>query len=131
MIRIFSKAAFQFGPGANRNGDIDSFITVPGTFQDMPDKYKDDKTFKLALKCGMVNVIDNKAAQVIAEETTTSSVDIDPIKAYYEKLKMMNANEVSIEAEKYSVIYNKNDKLSETKKKVFEAYKLANTTPEE
>lgn len=131
MIRIFSKAAFQFGPGANRNGDIDSFITVPGTFQDMPDKYKDDKTFKLALKCGMVNVIDNKAAQVIAEETTTSSVDIDPIKAYYEKLKMMNANEVSIEAEKYSVIYNKNDKLSEAKKKVFEAYKLANTTPEE
>lgn len=131
MIRIFSKAAFQFGPGANRNGDIDSFITVPGTFQDMPDKYKDDKTFKLALKCGMVNVIDNKAAQVIAEETTTSSVDIDPIKAYYEKLKMMNADEVSIEAEKYSVIYNKNDKLSETKKKVFEAYKLANTIPEE
>lgn len=131
MIRIFSKAAFQFGPGANRNGDIDSFITVPGTFQDMPDKYKDDKTFKLALKCGMVNVIDNKAAQVIAEETTTSSVDIDPIKAYYEKLKMMNADEVSIEAEKYSVTYNKNDKLSETKKKVFEAYKLANTIPEE
>lgn len=131
MIRIFSKAAFQFGPGANRNGDIDSFITVPGTFQDMPDKYKDDKTFKLALKCGMVNVIDNKAAQVIAEETTTSSVDIDPIKAYYEKLKMMNADEVSIEAEKYNVTYNKNDKLSETKKKVFEAYKLANTTPEE
>lgn len=131
MIRIFSKAAFQFGSGANRNGDIDSFITVPGTFQDMPDKYKDDKTFKLALKCGMVNVIDNKAAQVIAEETTISSVDIDPIKAYYEKLKMMNANEVSIEAEKYSVTYNKNDKLSETKKKVFEAYKLANTTPEE
>lgn len=131
MIRIFSKAAFQFGPGANRNGDIDSFITVPGTFQDMPDKYKDDKTFKLALKCGMVNVIDNKAAQVIAEETTISSVDIDPIKAYYEKLKTMNANEVSIEAEKYSVTYNKNDKLSETKKKVFEAYKLANTTPEE
>lgn len=131
MIRIFSKAAFQFGPGANRNGDIDSFITVPGTFQDMPDKYKDDKTFKLALKCGMVNVIDNKAVQVIAEETTISSVDIDPIKAYYEKLKMMNANEVSIEAEKYSVTYNKNDKLSETKKKVFEAYKLANTTPEE
>lgn len=131
MIRIFSKAAFQFGPGANRNGDIDSFITVPGTFQDMPDKYKDDKTFKLALKCGMVNVIDNKAAQVIAEEITTSSVDIDPIKAYYEKLKMMNADEVSIEAEKYSVIYNKNDKLSETKKKVFEAYKLANTIPEE
>ena len=131
MIRIFSKAAFQFGPGANRNGDIDSFITVPGTFQDMPDKYKDDKTFKLALKCGMVNVIDNKAAQVIAEETTTFSVDIDPIKAYYEKLKMMNADEVSIEAEKYSVTYNMNDKLSETKKKVFEAYKLANTTPEE
>lgn len=131
MIRIFSKAAFQFGPGANRNGDIYQFITVPGTFQDMPDEFKNDKTFQLALKCGMVNVIDNKAAQVIAEETTISSVDIDPIKAYYEKLKMMNANEVSIEAEKYSVTYNKNDKLSETKKKVFEAYKLANTTPEE
>lgn len=131
MVRIFSKAAFQFGPGANKNGDIYQFITVPGTFQDMPDEFKNDKTFQLALKCGMVSIIDNKAAQVIAEETTISSVDIDPIKAYYEKLKMMNANEVSIEAEKYSVTYNKNDKLSETKKKVFEAYKLANTTPEE
>lgn len=131
MVRIFSKAAFQFGPGANKNGDIYQFITVPGTFQDMPDEFKNDKTFQLALKCGMVSIIDNKAAQVIAEETTISSVDIDPIKAYYEKLKMMNANDVSIEAEKYSVTYNKNDKLSETKKKVFEAYKLANTTPEE
>ena len=131
MIRIFSKAAFQFGPGANRNGDIDSFITVPGTFQDMPDKYKDDKTFKLALKCGMVNVIDNKAAQVIAEETTISSVDIDPIKEYYEKLKMMDTESVYAEAEKLGVDSKKNEKLSEFKKRVFEAYKLANTTPEE
>ena len=131
MVRIFSKAAFQFGPGANKNGDIYQFITTPGTFQDMPDEFKNDKTFQLALKCGMVSIIDNKAAKTIAENTPITSVDIDPIKEYYEKLKMMNANEVSIEAEKYSVIYNKNDKLSETKKKVFEAYKLANTTPEE
>lgn len=131
MVRIFSKAAFQFGPGANKNGDIYQFITVPGTFQDMPDEFKNDKTFQLALKCGMVSIIDNKAAKTIAENTPITSVDIDPVKEYYEKLKVMNANEVSIEAEKYSVTYNKNDKLSETKKKVFEAYKLANTTPEE
>lgn len=131
MVRIFSKAAFQFGPGANKNGDIYQFITTPGTFQDMPDEFKNDKTFQLALKCGMVSIIDNKAAKTIAENTPITFVDIDPIKEYYEKLKMMDTESVYAEAEKFGVDSKKNEKLSEFKKRVFEAYKLANTTPEE
>ena len=37
-IRIFSKKAFAFGPGAVQGSDvIENFVTVPGTFQDMPE----------------------------------------------------------------------------------------------
>ena len=50
-MRIFSKKRFAIGPGAIRGTDkIELFVTNPGTFQDMPEKYKDDATFKLAVK---------------------------------------------------------------------------------
>lgn len=126
-MRIYSKAAFQLGPGANKSGDIDSFITVPNAFQDMPDRFANDKTFKLAVKCGMVTVINNEAKQVEVEnnEDKASNVDIDPVKQYYEKLKTMNKEDVASEADKLGIKVDMSEKFSEVKKKVFEAYKLS------
>lgn len=123
-MKIFSKAAFQFGPGANRSGDIDCFVTVPGTFQTMPDRFANDKTFKLAVKCGMVSIIESSAKQIEIEESEKpSNVDIDPAKQYKEKLKTMDREAVAAEAEKLGIKINLEEKLSEIKKVVYEAYK--------
>lgn len=125
-VRIFSKQAFQFGTGANRlTGDIDCFVTVPGSFQDMPEKFLTDKTFILAEKCGLVSVIKSSAQQKNAEETiVTQADDYDPAKAYYEKLKTMDRESAVEEGKKYNVAYDENEKLGTFKKRVFEAYKL-------
>ena len=56
-IRIYSKAAFAIGEGATRDGGIDQFITVPRSFQDMPEKYVTDKTFKSAVSAGLIITI--------------------------------------------------------------------------
>lgn len=127
MVRIYSKAAFQFGIGANRSGDIDCFVTVPNAFQDMPEKYTSDRTFQLAVKCGMVTVIDSKTVEQIkeTEADTTSAVDTDPVKMYYEKLKIMDRAATEEEAKKYNVELIKDEKLSLTKKRILEAYKIS------
>lgn len=123
-MKIYSKAAFQFGPGANKSGDIDCFVTVPFTFQTMPDRFANDKTFKLAKVSGMVSVVESTEKKIeIENNEEVTNVDIDPIKQYREKLKTMDRDSVASEAEKLGVKIDINDKLSEIKKVVFEAYK--------
>ena len=71
-IRIFSKRAFAIGPGASRDGSVDSFITVPNAIQDMPDKYENDKTFRHAVECGdiqIMNAPDAVASDSVADKT--------------------------------------------------------------
>lgn len=124
-IRIFSKKAFQFGTGANRSGDIECFVTVPGTFQNMPEKYMNDKTFKLAVKTGSVSIIDSTAKQKVAENTVvTSADDVDPAKQYYDKLKTMDRESTIEEAKQYGLSIEDGEKLGTFKKRILEAYKL-------
>lgn len=126
-VRIFSKKAFQFGTGANRlTGEIDCFVTTPGAFQNMPEKFLEDKTFKLALKTGSVSIINNNIEQNKAEDSVvTQADDYDPTKAYYEKLKTMNRESAIEEGKKYNVEIEGDEKLGVYKKRVFEAYKLS------
>ena len=126
-VRIFSKKAFQFGTGANRlTGEIDCFVTVPGTFQSMPEKFLDDKTFKLAIKTGSVSIINNNIEQNKAEDSVVAQADdYDTTKAYYEKLKTMNREFAIEEGKKYNVEIEGDEKLGVFKKRVFEAYKLS------
>ena len=96
-IRIYSKKAFSIGPGANRvDGSVENFITTPLAFQDMPEKYKDDPTFKLAVSCGDITVIEKKAAVPSAaivepkkEEDKEEEVrETDyPVEKFYEELR--------------------------------------------
>lgn len=134
-IRIYSKKAFSIGPGANRtNGSVENFVTVPMSFQDMPEKYKDDPTFKLAVSCGDITVIEKKAvvpsATIIEpkkeedKEDETSDI-VDPVEKFYEELKGKKADEVKELAEKYGAEFVPSDKLSVNKKRVLEAYKLS------
>ena len=139
-IRIYSKKAFSIGPGANRvDGSVENFITTPMAFQDMPEKYKDDPTFKLAVSCGDITVIEKKVAVPSAtivepekEEDEEGMPDgIDPVEKFYEELRGKKADEVKELAEKYGAEFIDGDKLSVNKKRVLEAYKLSLEDEEE
>ena len=130
-IRIYSKKAFSIGPGANRiDGSVENFITTPMAFQDMPEKYKDDPTFKLAVSCGDITVIEKKAtvssASVVEPENEEDeATESDAVEKFYEELRGKKAEEVKELAEKYGAEFIPDDKLSMNKKRVFEAYKLS------
>ena len=130
-IRIYSKKAFSIGPGANRiDGSVENFITTPMAFQDMPEKYKDDPTFKLAVSCGDITVIEKKAtvysASVVEPENEEDeATESDAVEKFYEELRGKKAEEVKELAEKYGAEFIPSDKLSMNKKRVFEAYKLS------
>ena len=134
-IRIYSKAAFAFGPGAQQGTDvIDSFVTVPGAFQDMPEKYTQDPTFKRAVQFHEVEIIEKKAfvqsQQVKAEVETTAEDEneddtaVDPVEKFYEELKGMNKEQTAELAKKYGAEFVEGDALKMNKKRVMEAYKL-------
>lgn len=134
-IRIYSKAAFAFGPGAQQGTDvIDSFVTVPGAFQDMPEKYTQDPTFKRAVQFHEVEIIEKKAfvqsQQVKAEVETTAKDEneddttVDPVEKFYEELKGMNKEQTAELAKKYGAEFVEGDALKMNKKRVMEAYKL-------
>ena len=130
-IRIYSKKAFSIGPGANRiDGSVENFITTPMAFQEMPEKNKDDPTFKLAVSCGDITVIEKKAtvssASVVEPENEEDeATESDAVEKFYEELRGKKAEEVKELAEKYGAEFIPSDKLSMNKKRVFEAYKLS------
>lgn len=137
-IRIYSKAAFAFGPGAQQGTDvIDSFVTVPGAFQDMPEKYTQDPTFKRAVQFHEVEIIEKKtfvqAQQTKAEIETTAKDEneddtaVDPVEKFYEELKGMNKEQTAELAKKYGAEFVEGDALKMNKKRVMEAYKLSIT----
>ena len=135
-IRIYSKAAFAFGPGAQQGTDvIDSFVTVPGAFQDMPEKYTQDPTFKRAVQFHEVEIIEKKdfvQAQQTKVEVETETEDkndddtaVDPVEKFYEELKGMNKEQTAELAKKYGAEFVEGDALKMNKKRVMEAYKLS------
>ena len=137
-IRIYSKAAFAFGPGAQQGTDvIDSFVTVPGAFQDMPEKYSQDPTFKRAVQFHEVEIIEKKAfiqAQKVKAEVETEAENkneddtaVDPVEKFYEELKGMNKEQTAELAKKYGAEFVEGDALKMNKKRVMEAYKLSIT----
>ena len=132
-IRIFSKKAFAFGPGAQQGTDvIDHFVTVPGTFQDMPDRYENDRTFKTAVRCGEVEIVKHEVKIPVAQVTTVTENKEDveaetekgSVEEFYEELKIKNKDEVKELAEKYGADFVDTDPLKANKKRVMEAYKL-------
>lgn len=133
-IRIYSKAAFAFGPGAQQGTDvIDSFVTVPGAFQDIPEKYTQDPTFKRAVQFHEVEIIEKKTfvqANKVEDETTAEDENedvtvVDPVEKFYEELKGMNKEQTAELAKKYGAEFVEGDALKMNKKRVMEAYKLS------
>ncbi len=129
-IRIFSKKAFAIGPGASRDGNgVEQFVTVPNAIQDMPEKYSDDPTFKLACSVGDIQVMNTNVSVNIPAVTSEKSFDDenskdDSVEQFYEELKTKSKDEVKELAKKYNAEFIESDKLSLNKKRVFEAYKI-------
>lgn len=138
-IRIYSKAAFAFGPGAQQGTDlIDSFVTVPGAFQDMPEKYTQDLTFKRAVQFHEVEIIEKQTfvqagqnaktevkVETEAEDENKVEDEVDPVEKFYEELKGMNKDQTAELAKKYGTEFVEGDALKMNKKRVMEAYKLS------
>lgn len=135
-IRIFSKKAFALGPGAAPNSTIiDSVITVPGSFQDIDERFMNDRTFKLAVKAGDITVINTPVTIIsgdFSDEPEKEAVKEEPVESneekiskFYEELKAMSREQVKELAKKYSAEFVDADKLSMNKRRVFEAFKLS------
>lgn len=139
-IRIWSRACFAIGPGASRDGRvIDSFMTVPGAFQDMDERYMEDPTFKAAVAAGDIQIMTTKpqiamdVKHVDVPEAPADAPDaqdddhVETIDEYKERVKAMSAEEVASECEKYGAEFVNSDKLKDNKRRLMEAYKLANS----
>lgn len=132
-VRILSKKAFAFGPGASRDGKtVDQFVTVPGAIQEIPKQYTKEKLFQLAVKEGSVVLMEGKV-----QIGTPTFRDVEPVveekspeEELKEMLKGMSKAEVKDLAKKYGAEFDEESKLSENKKRVLEAYKLTLTDEE-
>lgn len=138
-MRIYSKKAFALGEGANRYDDkVNSVITVPMTFQDIPDKLANDPTFKLAVKAGEITVIRNEAQASVPsnagnEENAENEAkeEVLSVEEFYEQLKPMSKEATKNLAEKYGAKFIDEDSLKVNKKRVLEAYRLYVNAEEE
>lgn len=130
-MKIYSKKAFAIGPGAQKGStEVECFVTVPCAFQNMPEKYVNDPTFKLAVQCGDITVVGNRAQQVEIENEhpeaeVSHTAAMDEFEAFYEELKGMSKEDALKLGEKYNVSPKKDEKVGQFKKRLFEAYKLA------
>lgn len=135
-IRIFSKRSFAIGPGAQQgNPEIETFVTVPGAFQDMPEKYENDPTFKLAVKAGEITVINNASVEKKLENDeqkaeVNDTASMTELEAFYEELKVKNREDTIELANKFGLEIKDGEKLSSFKKRIMEAYKLENGSEE-
>ena len=127
-IRIYAKKAFAIGPGAQRGtSDIDSFITVPGAFQELPAKYQDDPTYRLAVSAGDIVVVDGKAdeAELAGAPTGAEPPAQTEEEAFAAALKYLKSDKVNDLAEQYGVTIEDGDDLQGIKAKILTAYKAA------
>ena len=134
-IRIFSKKAFAFGPGADRSGGVDSFVTVPNAFQEMDEKYTVDPTYKLAVVCGDVipypaqtvvsGGIPNVDVPTVETPVVNDNKEDTTVEEFYENLKIASKETTKELAEKYGAQFIETDSLKLNKKRVMEAYKLS------
>lgn len=127
--RIFSKKAFAIGPGAEQGTDtIDLFTTIPGAFQDMPDRFKNDATFRLAVRCGDITVINNSTDEKRVEENSAARINdkaaVSVEKEFFEHLKTLDNKSTFEMGERYNLAIQNNEKLGAFKKRIFEAYKV-------
>lgn len=133
-MRIFAKRAFDLGTGINKfTGEIDTLVTIPMSFMDIPDDKKNHPLFKLAVDEGSIIVVDGKAEQKNIEDSldrgefknNNTKENMTTVEEYYELLKTKSKEEVLKEAKRLNVHLTGDESNNALKKKVFESYKIS------
>jgi hypothetical protein len=133
-MRIFAKRAFDLGTGINKfTGEIDTLVTIPMSFMDIPDDKKNHPLFKLAVDEGSIIVVDGKAEQKNIEDSldrgefknNNTKENMTTVEEYYELLKTKSKEEVLKEAKRLNVHLIGDESNNALKKKVFESYKIS------
>lgn len=133
-MRIFAKRAFDLGTGINKfTGEIDTLVTIPMSFMDIPDDKKNHPLFKLAVDEGSIIIVDGKAEQKNIEDSldrgefknNNTKENMTTVEEYYELLKTKSKEEVLKEAKRLNVHLTGDESNNALKKKVFESYKIS------
>ena len=133
-MRIFAKRAFDLGSGINKfTGEIDTLVTIPMSFMDIPDNKKNHPLFKLAVDEGSIIVVDDNSEQKNIEDAldrgefknNNTKENMSTVEEYYESLKTKNKEEVLKEAKRLNVHLTGDESNNVLKKKVFESYKMS------
>lgn len=136
-MRIFSKKSFALGDGVTKNNpDGVSIVTVPGTFQTIPDYLVNDPMFKAAKAEGSILVVNDKNDEAKAEATASEGAVKDlntksDAEKFYEELKGKDRDQTLEIAEQYGVKVAADTKLSKIKQMIMTAYKSAAAEAEE
>lgn len=131
-ICIYSKKAFAFGPGSVKGvkgakGELDIFTTTPNAFQDMPEKYMDDSTFKLALSCGDITIINGAKSENVADDSIVKdNIPMSEAEAFEADLKSKDKKSAIELGEEYNVTPQDGEKIRDFKARILEAYKAKN-----
>lgn len=130
-MRIFSKKSFALGEGVTKNNpDGVSIVTVPGTFQTIPDYLINDPMFKAAKAEGSILVVNDKNDEAKAEATASEGAVKDlnvksDAEKFYEELKGKDRDQTLEIAEQYGVKVAADTKLGKIKQMIMTAYKSA------
>ena len=136
-MRIFSKKSFALGEGVTKNNpDGVSIVTVPGTFQTIPDYLVSDPMFKAAKAEGSILVVNDKNDEAKAEATASEGVVKDlnvksDAEKFYEELKAKDRDQTLEIAEQYGIKVAADTKLGKIKQMIMSAYKSAAAEAEE
>lgn len=136
-MRIFSKKSFALGEGVTKNNpDGVSIVTVPGTFQTIPDYLVNDPMFKAAKAEGSILVVNDKNDEAKAEATASEGAVKDlnaksDAEKFYEELKGKDREQTLEIAEQYGIKVAADTKLGKIKQMIMTAYKSATAEAEE
>lgn len=136
-MRIFSKKSFALGEGVTKNNpDGVSIVTVPGTFQTIPDYLVSDPMFKAAKAEGSILVVNDKNDEAKAEATASEGAVKDlnvksDAEKFYEELKAKDRDQTLEIAEQYGIKVAADTKLGKIKQMIMSAYKSAANETEE
>ena len=136
-MRIFSKKSFALGEGVTKNNpDGVSIVTVPGTFQTIPDYLVNDPMFKAAKAEGSILVVNDKNDEAKAEATASEGAVKDlnvksDAEKFYEELKAKDRDQTLEIAEQYGIKVAADIKLGKIKQMIMSAYKSAANETEE
>jgi hypothetical protein len=132
-MRIFAKQTFALGQGLIKNTDkIEYIYTIPLSFMDVPDSVSEDATFKLAVKAGLIMVVDSAAVkQEIEKKVQDNSFDDgepdeepSEIDALISELKAMSKEEALAKATELNVSLTGDEKAKDIKKKILNQVKM-------